>query len=612
MPGLTALLTPKYDRPVAESIADMTKTMCHENFYVKEIFDKEPCPFVASRVHLNILNREPQPIYNENKSLLIMMDGELHTRDGIKEQIRVGGHSIKTDSDAELLLHLYEQKGEDFVHDLNGWFLALIYDIKQAKTVIVNDCFGICRAFYTQHENAFIIASEIKSILKYKRMSFTPNKDKFAQYFLYDSILEDQTLFKEIHRLPAASIWTYKDGAVSKKQYFDFSALDKNTAMSKQEFDEEAGRVFKKVLPRYMHGSGVGLSLTGGWDTRAELAAISNLGYSIPCYTWCGPYRDSLDVKVAREVAKIAGMEHRVFYIGKDFLDDFSHYANKTVYVSDGSTDIFRSHEIYLNSLTRTVSPIRLTGKFGSQTMSRAFFLHAPAVEKRIFSEQFLNDAGDLSRYIYSFESRESMVEVMRWLWPDGYTAVERSQVLSRTPYLDKDLTILLFSAPDDYLRGSSVQKFMIKRNCSPLADVPSNKGKYIRSDSVFKNIKLRMFSFIYSSLTKLDKAYLHQAVPHIFVRADPLMKFTRLEKLFLGACHLGAYRRWIKAELMDFIKKVLLEEQTLSRSYLNADFVKKLTSDHFHNRANYVREIGKIISLELWHRLFIDGEAVS
>ena len=612
MPGLVALLAPKYNRPVAASIADMTEAMDYENFYVKEIFDKEHCPFVASRVHLNILNREPQPIYNENRSLLIMMDGELHTRDSIKEQLRTGGHSIKTDSDAELLLHLYEQKGEDFVHDLNGWFLALIYDIKQAKSMIVNDCFGICRAFYTQHEDTFIISSEIKSILKYRQMSFTPNKDKFAQYFLYDSILNDKTLFKEIRRLPAASIWTYKDGAVSKKQYFDFSAVHKNTAMSKQEFDEEASRVFKKVLPRYIYGSGVGLSLTGGWDTRAELAVISNLGYSIPCYTWCGPYRDSLDVKVAREVAKIAGMEHRVFYIGKDFLDDFSHYANRTVFVSDGSTDIFRSHEIYLNKLTRTLSPIRLTGKFGSQTMSRAFFLHAPTVEKRIFSEQFLNDAGDLSRYIYSFESRESMVEVMRWLWPDGYTAVERSQVLSRTPYLDKDLTILLFSAPDDYLCGSSVQKFMIKRNCPPLADVPSNKGKYIRSDSAFKNIKLRTLSFIFSSLTKLDKAYLHQAVPDIFVRMDPLMKSARLERLFLGACHLGAYRRWIKAELKDFIKKVLLEEQTLSRPYLNADFVKKLTSDHFHNRANYVREIGKIISLELWHRLFIDGEAVS
>jgi len=253
MPGLVALLTPKYDRRIAHNIAEMTEAMCYESFYAKEIFDEEHCPLVASRVHLNILNKEPQPIYNENRSLLIMMDGELHTRDSIKEQLRTGGHSIKTDSDAELLLHLYEQKGEDFVHDLNGWFLALIYDIKQDKTMIVNDCFGICRAFYTQHGDTFIISSEIKSILKYRQMSFTPNKDKFAQYFLYDSILNDETLFKEIRRLPAASIWTYKDGAVSKKQYFDFSAVHKNTAMSKQEFDEETSRVFKKVLPRYIY-----------------------------------------------------------------------------------------------------------------------------------------------------------------------------------------------------------------------------------------------------------------------------------------------------------------------------------------------------------------------
>jgi asparagine synthase (glutamine-hydrolysing) len=607
MPGLTALLTPKYDRPVAESISDMTEAMCHENFYVKEIFDKEHCPFVASRVHLNILNREPQPIYNENKSLLIMMDGELHSRDGIKEQLRVGGHSIKTDSDAELLLHLYEQKGEDFVHDLNGWFLALIYDIPQAKTLIVNDCFGIYRAFYARENDTFLVASEIKSLLNYHRLSFTPNEEKLAEYLLYEGVLNNETLFKEIYRLPPASIWTYKDGVLTKRQYFDFSSVRKDTTLSKSDFDEEANRIFKTIIPRYAAGENVGLSLTGGWDTRAELAIISSMQRSIPCFSWRGPHRESLDIKVAKKVIKMLGLEYHVLPIGKDFFENFPHYAHKTVYVSDGAADVYKSHEIYLNALTRNVAPIRLTGKYGTQIMSRRNFVPKMRLERNLFSKELISHMRDLDQRGCPIQGRDSILDAIRLLWSTGFLAIEMSQLVVRTPYADKELVMFLFSAPDDYLANSNVQKSIIQNNYPRLAGTPSDKGSYIKTDSRFKNMKLGSMALLFKSLTTLDKAYLHFDVPHIFTRLDPFMRFTGLEKLFLGSSYLVAYRLWIKRELRDFMQKMLLSEQTLSRPYFNAEFIKKVATDHFSNRGNYTREIGRIVSFEMWHRLFVD-----
>lgn len=606
MPGLVALLTPKYDKLVAQNITEMTESINQEDFYKKDVFDNASFPFVASRVHLNIVNKESQPIYNEDNTVLIMMDGELHAHKGLKEKLRSAGHNLRTKSDAELLLHLYEEMGEAFVHDLNGWFLALIYDIKQRKTLIVNDCFGICQAYYTQHNDTFIIASEVKGLLKYKQITYSLNKEKFPEYFLYDAILNDETFFKEIHRLPPASIWSYKDGTVSTKQYFDISRLRENASLSKTEFNEEASRIFRKVIAGYASGNGVGLSLTGGWDTRAILALISHLGYSLPCYTWCGPYRDSLDVKTAKKLANILGQEYHVFNINKDFFENFSDYAYKTIYASDGSADIFKSHVIYLDGLVRTLAPIRLSGKYGSQ-MSRNFFLHEPKLDKRIFSEQFLHDTGDLHQYIHPFEGLESIFDVLRWLWPNGFLALERCQSILRCPYLDKELVTFLFKAPKSYLQGSIVQKFIIKKNCPSLAGLPSDKGAYIKSEYTLKNIKLSSLSLIYEYLTKLDKAYLHPNVPHIFSRLDPFMKSTRLERVFLGYCNLASYRRWIKNELRDFTEGILLEELTLSRPYLNPNIVKKMASDHFSNRANYMREIGKIISFEIWHRLFVD-----
>ena len=609
MPGLVAILTPNYDRSIAQNITKMAESMCHEDFYKKDLFHEAPVPFVAARVHLNIVNKVPQPIYNENRTILIIMDGELHARHDPRERLRLAGHIIGSDSDAELLLHLYEEVGEAFVydHNLNGCFLALIHDIRQGKTLIVNDCLGLYRAFYTQDNHTFVIASEIKSLLKYARVSYTPNTGKFHEYFLYDGILSDETLFKEIHRLPPASIWTYRAGAVTKRQYFDFSDLRKNTSLGKAEFDEEVNRVFRTIMPIYARGKGVGLSLTGGWDTRAELAVISNVGPALPCYTWCGPYRDSLDVRVARKLTKVLGQEHHVFRIGKDFFDDFSDYAHKTVYVSDGSAGIFVSHEIYLNAMVRAFAPIRLSGKCGTQTMSRRFFRPKPEIDERVFSGQLLFDIASMDQCTRCFEERESVINVLRWLWASGFGAIEGSQLVGRAPYLDKELVLFLFGAPDSYLLGSNVQKYIVEKNCGQLAGVPSDKGAYIRSESFGRNVRLSLLALLYKSLTTLDKAYLHFSVPHIFTRMDPFMKCTGLEKVFLGFSYLDSYRRWLKSELRHFTEGVLLDERTLSRPFFDPEFIKKMTSDHFGNRANYTKEIGKIVSFEIWHRLFVD-----
>jgi asparagine synthase (glutamine-hydrolysing) len=612
MPGLAALLIPKCEKTIAQNIIDMAESMCHESFYKKEIFNDGSTPFVASRVHLDILNREPQPIYNENSTILIMMDGELRARDSLREKLISARHKMRTYSDAELLLHLYEDKGTAFVHDLKGWFLALIHDIKRARTLIINDCFGIYRAYYTKQGDTLIVASEIKSILKYRQASFRANEDKFSEYFLYDAILNDETLFKDIHRLPPASLWIYEDGTLTKNQYFDFSTFSEEISLGKEEFHEEANRIFKKVMPEYVTGDRIGLSLTGGWDSRTELATITHLGYSLPCYTWCGPYGESLDVKFGRRAAQIADQEYHVFYLGQDFFDNFSEYAQKTIYFSDASADIFKAHELYFNRLSRSVSTIRLTGKHGSHTMSRGplgrDLLHPYMVNKRIFSKMFLESAGDFDNYVYKAEPGSKwIIDAIRWLWLHGFTAIETTQLIMRCPFVDEEIIELLLKAPEHYLNGRSVQKYIVQNNYPPLAGIPSNRADYIKPDKTLKNMKLKALSLYYGIFDKMDRAYLHPAVPHKFVKMDPFMKATRLEKIFLGSSLLLSTRRWIKVELRTFFQEMLLDERTLSRPYLDPQFIKQLTLDHFGNTANYTREIGKIISLEMWHRLFVD-----
>lgn len=605
MPGLVALIMPKYDRIAAQNITEMAESMCHEDFYKKDFFNNASFPFVASRVHLNIINKEAQPIYNEDQSVLIMMDGELHSRRGIIEKLVSAGHDIKTNDDAELLLHLYEEVGEDFANNLNGWFLVIVHDLPRRKTLIVNDYLGFYPAFYAQHNDVFIVGSEVKCLLKYKGLSYSVNKESMAEYFQYGGAMDEKTMFNEIHRLPPASLWTYRDGKVSKKRYFDISNIAKEDKIDEQKFLEEAGRIFTNILPRYLSGNDVGLSLTGGFDTRAIFAAMGSLNQKVPCYTWCGPYRDSIDVKLARKLTKARGQQLTVFRIGRDFFDNFADYAYKTVYVTDGSAGIFGSHEVYFNRLVRELAPIRLTGKYGSEIVQQVFILLRRPIDLNILSNEFLALRSDTP----SYGDLRSIIQGLRWLWPAGLSAAERSQLVVRTPYSDRDLVEFLIKAPPGILAGPKLHKLLITKNDPTLASVPCDKGGYIKTDCFFLNAKLSLISSIFKFLATLDRAYLHPDVPHIFTRLDPFMGWTRLERTFLGYCNLVSYRRWIKNELRDFTEAMLLDKLTLSRPYFNPNFIKKMVSDHFSNRANYTREIEKLISFEIWHRLFIDQQ---
>ncbi len=606
MPGLASILAPKHDKSLSHNIREMASAMRHEDFYVTEIFDKEPCPFLAARVHLNAVNTEQQPTYNENQSVLILMDGELYARDNVRERLRLSGHDVKTDSDAELLLHLYEEKGLAFVDDLNGSFLALIHDIERNRTVVVNDRLGTYRAFYTLRDGTFILASEIKSISKCSGLSCRPNEEKFPEYFLYGGVLNNETLLKDIYRLPPASIWVYERGELTKKQYFDLSKVQVDSGTNRAELEEETNRVFTKIVPRYLSGK-VALSLTGGWDTRAILAVAAQQGSSIPSYTWQGAYRESLDVRISREITQALGTEFHVIRIGRDFFENFSEYANKAIYVSDGGASIFQSHEVYLSGLSRNVAPIRLTGKCGTQIMSGGVLLPKYRPCEELFSPEFLRNLGGLSQYYHDFTDWQSTMDVIRWLWPSGFAAIQNSQVLERTPYLDNDLTSLLFAVPRQQLAGSFLQKAIIGRNYPVLCNIPSDKGVYVKSDSWSRNTKLALRAAVNRSLTFLDKGYLYIGLPSSLVRFDSFMQYTRLEHAFLGYSMLVAYRRWIRNELRDYLQTVLSDERTLSRPYLDRSYIQKMASHHFAGKANHATEIDKIVSLELWHRLFVD-----
>jgi len=602
MPGLAAIFLPQYDESLSQCVRKMADAMCHEDFYKQDIFINEALPLVAARVHLNIINRVPQPVCNQDKTVFVMMDGELHNRHELQQRITSFAHATQNATDGELFLHLYEEYGEDFAGYLKGWFLAFIHDDNQKKTLVINDRYGIYRVYYAEHKTIFMIASEVKCLLKYKNLPYSVNEKSVSEFFAYDTILDDRTMFDQIHRLPPGSIWTYTNGTLRKKQYFDISKHAIDNRITKVDFLEEGNRIFKKIVPRYFSGDGIGISLTGGWDTRAILAARKMVSEATPCYTFSGMFRNSFDVKVARRVAEASRLPYSTVKLGKDFLDDFSHCAHKTIYISDGSADIFKSHEVYLNNIVKQSLPIRVTGKYGSQLLSGFSALKKRKLESRIFSEDFISVIQSVDQCVHIVDSSESMINEIRWLW-GGYLSIETSQLVVRTPYTDEDLVEFLLQVPHDYFVNSDLQKYIITKNSPQLAKIPSDKGQYIAESTALEKLNQRIVYL----LMKMDKVYNWHAMPHMLARLEPLWGRSWLQNIVLGHNQFINYRIWLKNELQDFAKEILLDESTLSRPYFDRKFLTKMVLNHFNGKTNYTNEIGAILSFEIWHRLFVD-----
>ena len=247
-----------------------------ENYYTS------PNVSLAYR-RLAIIDREKgnQPIFNEDGTKVIVYNGEVYNFRKLRERIEAN-HTFKTNSDTEVILHLYEELGEEAIVLLNGMFAFAIYDSQADRLLLARDRFGIKPLYYLVEDGRLLFASEIKALLHYKRPE--PNEEQIYQYLVYR--LHDhneETFFSGIKRLLPGTLLTYEGGEVAIKRYWEPS-FESAVDLSEAELSERFERLFLDSVRSQLVGEvPIGSCLSGGLDSSSIVAAISRLiGESIP------------------------------------------------------------------------------------------------------------------------------------------------------------------------------------------------------------------------------------------------------------------------------------------------------------------------------------------
>lgn len=297
--------------------------------------------FVAiSRVHHGVINPEPQPIFNEDKSLFIVMDGEVFDYGEQKLKLIDEGHKFEFGSnDAEYCLHLYEEMGEDAFKQLNGSFsLAICHLGTTHELILINDRFSSRPLFYyLTGKGTLLFGTQLSSILQSSEVPRELNMGSIFEFFTFQKVLGTKTFYKDIKVLPPATILHYQDGNISFTSYWEMRYREEKHP-KKYYVDKLAEGLRKSVMRRTQGNYRFGLLLSGGLDSRAVLAASDK---KMVCFT-VGDFRNR-EVKIAKKIAEAKGCKH-IFL--KRSSDHYANLVDKAVEIGDGMYSFVHAHNI--------------------------------------------------------------------------------------------------------------------------------------------------------------------------------------------------------------------------------------------------------------------------
>lgn len=218
-----------------------------------------------------------QPISSKDGSLIIVFNGEIYNFKELREGLVVRGHTFKTNTDTEVILHLYEERGENVVRELRGMFTFFIYDMKKGKVLAARDPFGIKPLYYLMRGDAVVaMASEIKSLLALPEYQKEINEEAIFHYLSFQYNPLHETFFKQIYRVPPATylVIDAKTGRKTETTYWDMS-FDQNTGMDEAVATKELERILTDSVRHHLISDvPLGAFLSGGIDSALIVGAI--------------------------------------------------------------------------------------------------------------------------------------------------------------------------------------------------------------------------------------------------------------------------------------------------------------------------------------------------
>lgn len=615
-----------------ENLKKMADEICHrgpddEGFYINGGVG------LANR-RLSIIDLESgkQPISNEDETIWITYNGEIYNYVELRNNLIKQGHKFKTQTDTEVIVHLYEEYGTDCVKKLIGMFTFAIWDRSKKKLFLARDPLGQKQIYYNSNPGLFIFASEIKSILVNKDIKPSLNVNAMDKLISIRCIPGNETLFEGIYKIPAGHTLTIENGGQAKLNcYWDLKYNSKSNGNEDEIVCELRNLLFSTVSSHMMSDVPIGCFLSGGIDSSLITAIMCKISDK-PVKTFSIgvrednfselPYAKMVSDRYATDhyelivepqcimelPGMISHMEEPVdpFAYGVDFVSKLASEHVKVVLRGDGGDEIFGGYDRYYGNRIADLYCM-LPG-----------FLRSNVIKPLIYSLQ--------DNYGYN-----NYVQKLRWLDAmscyEGAERYAQSMSFLRFSHVHKKAlyTENLFNELTNYDPSAGLLEYFNAENASHPID-----------KMLYTDLRSRLSELILPVLDRMTMAnsiegrspYVDQRVAEFAATIPANLKVNggrlkyverQVAREFLPKTLINRRKRgfgfplayWFKYELYDLTSTMLNNSNLVSDGYFRKEEIMNLLKEHKTGKMDHNYRIWLLLNLEIWHRLFIEGISV-
>jgi asparagine synthase (glutamine-hydrolysing) len=608
----------------------MNSTIAHRGPDDEGFAIHDNCALAISRLSVIDLTTGHQPIPNEDETQWIVHNGEIYNFLDLRRELEDLGHRFRTRSDAEVILHAYEEWGSDCVHRFRGMFSFAICDLRPRngtgpRLFIARDRVGKKPLFYCQDRANFIFASEIKGLLAHPAVSRRVNRRVLPLYLAYGYPPAPHTMLEGINELLPGHYLTVQDGRIFVNKYWDVT-FPRNTdsPFSEHEIIMKLRALFEEAVRiRFVSDVPLGAFLSGGIDSTAIVAFMARL-MDQPVKTFAIGFEDDPsfnELDYSRLASRTYGTDHHEFVVQPNAID----LLPKLVWHYDQPFADSSAIPTYLVSkLTREHVTVALTGDGGDELFAgyeRFAAAHLAQSYRRIprFVQVFL---AHLFRALPESTSYDGFVRRARRFAENAPLPLAQRYLAWIGIFNDGFIRELLVNGieldPVDHYQTYFEQV----QDIDPIGQLLYvNTKTYLPGDLLVKTDRMSMANSLEARCPLLDQELLEFAarIPSNLKLKGLTTKYI-LKKSLEGIVPKEIIRRkkhgfgvpighWFRASLKEYVREILLSPQALRRGYFREETVRQLIDEHQRGRRDYGHQLWTLLTFEIWHRVFIDQE---
>ncbi|NEU55655.1 asparagine synthase (glutamine-hydrolyzing) [Halorussus sp. MSC15.2] len=317
MCGIAGVLDSK-SHPRQTDLARMNESMEHRGPDDSGIYCDGPIGLTHRRLSIIDLSSGHQPIFNEDESVAVVFNGEIYNYTSLRSSLSSVGHTFSTDTDTEVLVHLYEEHGPSFVERLEGMFAFAIWDSEKERLVLARDRMGIKPLLLASDDDAVAFASELPALLKAEVNHGGLDRTAIAQYFAFGFIPSQRTAFKNITKLRPGELAIVSEDGVQRESFYSPSITPREPGLDTAA-TELRERVERSVERRLQSDVPLGAFLSGGIDSSIVVGTMAQISDE-PVKTFTVGFDEELfdESWAAREVASFHNTNHHEFTVSPD------------------------------------------------------------------------------------------------------------------------------------------------------------------------------------------------------------------------------------------------------------------------------------------------------